>query len=126
MPDPGSVAGGLGTPDELRAHLRKFAEVGVDQVIFIQQGGRNRHEHICESLELFAAEVMPDFKEGVDERELAKRERLAPDLEAAMRRKKFMPPIADEEIPAVRSYGRNISATPASTPGAGIPVPSGQ
>ena len=27
---------------------------GVDQVAFIQQGGRNRHEHICEALELFA------------------------------------------------------------------------
>ena len=31
----------------------------LDQVIFLQQAGRNKHEHICESLELFAAEVMP-------------------------------------------------------------------
>ena len=55
MPDMGPIEGGIGTPDMLRAHLRKFADVGVDQVIFIQQGGSNRHDHICESLELFAA-----------------------------------------------------------------------
>ena len=30
---------------------------------FIQQAGRNRHEHICEALELFAGEVMGEFKE---------------------------------------------------------------
>ena len=42
-------------PTSCAQHLHKFADVGVDQVIFIQQGGRNRHEHICESLELFAA-----------------------------------------------------------------------
>ena len=27
---------------------------GVDQVIFVLQAGKNRHEHICESIELFA------------------------------------------------------------------------
>jgi len=54
---------GIGTPDEMRTHLRKFADAGVDQVAFIQQGGRNRHEHICEALDLFAREVMPEFKE---------------------------------------------------------------
>ena len=30
-------------------------------MILLNQAGRNRHEHICESLELFAAEVMPEF-----------------------------------------------------------------
>jgi alkanesulfonate monooxygenase SsuD/methylene tetrahydromethanopterin reductase-like flavin-dependent oxidoreductase (luciferase family) len=54
---------GIGTPEQLREHLRAFEAAGVDQVIFIQQGGRNRHDHICASLELFAAEVMPDFAE---------------------------------------------------------------
>jgi len=46
--------GGIGTPEQLRNHLRGFQESGVDQVAFIQQGGRNKHEHICEALELFA------------------------------------------------------------------------
>jgi len=38
-----------------RPHPR-FEDAGVDQVIFLQQAGRNKHEHICASLELFAAE----------------------------------------------------------------------
>src|SRR5207245_7808909 len=42
---------GIGTPQQLREHLHGFAAAGVDQVIFIQQGGKNRHAHICESLE---------------------------------------------------------------------------
>ena len=37
---------GIGTPDEFRAHMHGFADAGVDQVIFLQQGGKNRHEHI--------------------------------------------------------------------------------
>ena len=55
--------GGIGTPDDLREHLLKFEKCGVDQVTFIQQAGMNQHEHICESLEIFAAEVMGEFKE---------------------------------------------------------------
>ena len=30
---------GIGTPDEFRAHMHSFADSGVDQVIFLQQGG---------------------------------------------------------------------------------------
>ncbi|MBM4265451.1 MAG: LLM class flavin-dependent oxidoreductase [Deltaproteobacteria bacterium] len=99
---------GIGTPDQLREHLRAFTEAGVDQVIFIQQGGRNRHEHICESLELFAGEVMPEFAARAEERERAKRERLAPILERAMARKKWMRPLEDAEIPEIHALGRQI------------------
>ena len=54
--------GGLiGSPDTIRQKLQRFAESGVDQVILLNQAGRNRHEHICEALELFASEVMPEF-----------------------------------------------------------------
>ncbi len=60
----------------LHRHARRAARdaprasrtAGVDQTVFIQQGGKNRHEHICESLELFAAAVMPEFKEREAER----------------------------------------------------------
>src|SRR5215475_11758920 len=69
--------GGIGTPDQLRKHLRGFVESGVDQVAFIQQGGKNKHEHICEALELFAHDVMPEFKEGADLRAKKKAEDLA-------------------------------------------------
>ena len=47
-------AGGIGTPDEIAVNMQRFEEAGVDQVIFLQQGGRNEHAHICASLELFA------------------------------------------------------------------------
>ena len=51
---PAGADHGIGTPEQLRTHLRHFEESGVDQTVFIQQGGRNKHEHICEALELFA------------------------------------------------------------------------
>ena len=70
-------------------------------MIFLQQAGRNKHAHICEALELFAAEVMPDFKADVAEREAKKARDLAPFIEAAMARKRWMKPLEDHEIPIV-------------------------
>lgn len=98
-----AIATGIGTPDDMRAHLRAFQDAGVDQVIFMQQAGRNKHEHICESLELFAKEVMPEFKAEVAAREARKREELAPYIEAALKRKKWMKPLEDHEIPVVQA-----------------------
>ena len=101
--------GGIGTPDDLREHLLKFEACNVDQVTFIQQAGRNEHEHICEALELFAAEVMPEFKAREAERERKKMEELAPYLEAAMARKVQMAELPDDEIPIFKSLGRKVS-----------------
>jgi alkanesulfonate monooxygenase SsuD/methylene tetrahydromethanopterin reductase-like flavin-dependent oxidoreductase (luciferase family) len=57
-----AVAGGLvGSPETIRRKLRKFQTSHVDQIILLNQAGKNAHEHICESLELFAKEVMPEF-----------------------------------------------------------------
>ncbi len=54
--------GGLiGSPQTIRDRLKKFEESHVDQVILLNQAGKNRHEDICSSLELFAKEVMPEF-----------------------------------------------------------------
>jgi hypothetical protein len=83
----GSLRGAIGTPEQIRALLRGYEKAGVDQVIFVSQAGRNQHEHICESLELFANEVMPEFHENEDAREKAKLERLAPAIEAALARR---------------------------------------
>ena len=47
------LRGAIGTPDQIRDYLRRYEECGVDQVIFCSQAGKNRHEHIMESLELF-------------------------------------------------------------------------
>lgn len=76
----------IGDPDHIRRNLEKFEEVGVDQVVFVQQAGNNQHEHICQSLELFADQVSPGFKERHEERERKKAEELAPFIEAAMAR----------------------------------------
>jgi alkanesulfonate monooxygenase SsuD/methylene tetrahydromethanopterin reductase-like flavin-dependent oxidoreductase (luciferase family) len=60
-----ALSGGLiGSPETLRRKLRRFAGSNIDQVILLNQAGKNTHEHICESLELFAREVMPEFHAG--------------------------------------------------------------
>ena len=99
----GFRASGIGTPGDMREHLRAFQASGIDQVIFMQQAGRNRHDHICEALELFAAEVMPEFKAEVAAREERKARDLAPYIDAALKRKNWMKPLADNEIPVVKA-----------------------
>jgi alkanesulfonate monooxygenase SsuD/methylene tetrahydromethanopterin reductase-like flavin-dependent oxidoreductase (luciferase family) len=99
----GARSSGIGTPPDMRAHLESFQEAGVDQVIFLQQAGRNRHAHICESLELFASDVMPTFGAEVEEREARKHAELAPYVQAALARKNWMKPLAPEDIPIVRA-----------------------
>jgi alkanesulfonate monooxygenase SsuD/methylene tetrahydromethanopterin reductase-like flavin-dependent oxidoreductase (luciferase family) len=93
--------GGLvGSPDTIRRKLHRFAESNVDQVILLNQAGRNRHEDICEALELFATEVMPEFHAMEPEHAEWKRKVLAGQLEL-------------EEIDTGR-YNRPTSQTPAS------------
>lgn len=106
--NPAVQAGGIGTPDDMRAHLAEYEAAGVDQIIFMQQAGRNRHEHICESLELFAAEVMAPFAAQADAREKDKADQLAPYFEAALARKRWMQPIADRDIPVVRASVKKV------------------
>jgi len=96
-------ANGIGTPDDIRHHIAAFQDSGVDQVIFLQQAGFNKHAHICESLELFAAEVMPGFKAEAEEREAKKAKELRPWLDAALARKQWMKPLAEDEIPVVKA-----------------------
>src|SRR5690242_8273562 len=58
-----ALRGGLiGSPETIRKKLRRFRSSHIDQVILLNQAGKNTHDHICESLELFAKEVMPEFK----------------------------------------------------------------
>ena len=90
------MRGCVGTPDQLRKYLRRYEDAGVDQLIFIMQAGRNQHEHIMESLELFAREVMPEFKDRDEKLRAAKATRLAPAVDAAMaRRVDDAPPMPD-------------------------------
>ena len=100
--------GGIGTPDDMRKHLKKFEDVGVDQVTFIQQAGLNKHEHICESLALFGSEVLPEFKAREAAREAKKSAELAPYIAAAMARKQYMPALKEDEIPTFPALGRSV------------------
>jgi hypothetical protein len=93
--------------------------------MFIQQSGANRHEHICESLEIFAAQVMPEFKERDRAREAEKQRELAPFIEAALARKPRMTPVDDAAIPRVEAFGRKApSPIVSSDRGGAISIPT--
>ena len=61
-----ALSGGLiGSPETIRRKLRKFESSNIDQVILLNQAGRNTHADICDSLDLFAREVMEEFHANV-------------------------------------------------------------
>ena len=103
----GSLRGAIGTPAQVSDLVRRYEEAGVDQVIFVLQAGRNRHEHICESLELFAERVMPPFLDGRDQREAAKAERLETAIGAALSRRE---PARELSSPYVIDEQAEVSA----------------
>jgi alkanesulfonate monooxygenase SsuD/methylene tetrahydromethanopterin reductase-like flavin-dependent oxidoreductase (luciferase family) len=99
------LRGAMGTPQQVREYIRRYEDLGVDQLILSCATGRNEHEHVMESLELFAKEVMPEF---VDREEATQREkavRLDPVIEKVMARKpeEDHPPLRDPDyaIPAI-------------------------
>ena len=98
-----AYASAIGTPADARRHLRQLAAAKVDQVVFIQQAGRNGHDDICASLTKFAAEVMPEFHAEEAERVARKNRELQPYIEAALARKPRMRALDDDEIPVVRA-----------------------
>jgi alkanesulfonate monooxygenase SsuD/methylene tetrahydromethanopterin reductase-like flavin-dependent oxidoreductase (luciferase family) len=100
-----SVRGAIGTPDQLRTWLKGFEDAGVDQVVFAPQVGKNVHEDVCASLELFAKEVMPEFLDRDAKLREEKARRLAPILEKAMSRKSAPKPAdPDYVIPAAAVF----------------------
>jgi alkanesulfonate monooxygenase SsuD/methylene tetrahydromethanopterin reductase-like flavin-dependent oxidoreductase (luciferase family) len=97
------LRGAMGTPAQVRDYLRRYEDCGVDQVILSLTAGKNKHEHIMETLELSAREVMPEFKERDKEASARKAERMRPIIEKVMARKPASdhPPMpADYEIVA--------------------------
>lgn len=101
----GGLRGAIGTPAQLRDFLLRYEEAGVDQVILCSQAGRNRHEHIMESLELLGREVLPAIRERDEAAQRAKEQRLAPIVEKVMARKPASdhPPLPadDYSFPAI-------------------------
>ena len=77
-----ALRGGLiGSPETIRNKLKKFETSKVDSIILLNQAGKNKHEHICESLELFAKEVMPEFHAKEPEHQAWKQKVLRREIE---------------------------------------------
>jgi len=83
----GSLRGAIGTPAQVGDLVSRYEKAGVDQVMFVMQSGKNRHEHICEAIELFASEVLPRFAGDRKSRDAAKAERLAAAVDRALARR---------------------------------------
>jgi len=83
----GSLRGAIGTPDQIRELVHRYEAAGVDQLIFVCQAGRTRHEHIVESLELFGREVLPEFRGAAADVEAGRDADLADAIEAALLRR---------------------------------------
>lgn len=93
------LRGAVGTPQQLREFLRRYEAAGIDQMIFVVQAGLNQHEHICDALETFARDVMPEFKERDDGRRAAKAKRLEGAVVRALDRSAVdKPPMPDDYI----------------------------
>jgi alkanesulfonate monooxygenase SsuD/methylene tetrahydromethanopterin reductase-like flavin-dependent oxidoreductase (luciferase family) len=75
------TTGLIGSPETLRRKLRRFEMSHIDSVILLNQAGKNTHAHICESLELFAREVMPEFHANIPAHEEWKKKVLAGEIE---------------------------------------------
>jgi hypothetical protein len=114
---------GIGNPAQLIENFRALEDAGVDQLILLQQCGNYKHEHICESLELFAKEVLPQFKE----REVLREKKKAKELEIFTMEANRKIEIYESmhEVPPVEAYPliwektgiQNPQATPDRRPG---------
>ena len=111
------LRGAVGTPDQIREYLERYEEAGVDQVIFCSQSGKNRHEDIMESLELFGKEVLPAFLDRDEKLQHDKARRLEPVIEAAMARKPASdhPPLGDPAYQRSRPCRARRTAEPSAT-----------
>ncbi len=102
MPENSEPTTGIGSPSQVAQNLEALEKAGVDQVVFVQQAGNNRHEHICESLELFADQVLPAFKDRHEPRRQRKLAKLAPAIERAMQRVPDLPQV--DSLPPMDAY----------------------
>jgi alkanesulfonate monooxygenase SsuD/methylene tetrahydromethanopterin reductase-like flavin-dependent oxidoreductase (luciferase family) len=67
----------IGSPATIRERLKELEAANVDQVILLNQAGKNTHEDICASLQLFAGEVMGEFHDREPAHQAWKRSVLA-------------------------------------------------
>jgi alkanesulfonate monooxygenase SsuD/methylene tetrahydromethanopterin reductase-like flavin-dependent oxidoreductase (luciferase family) len=102
----GSLRGAIGTPAQVAELARRYEAAGVDELILSVQTGTTELRHVLEALELFAAEVMPEFAARRTEREAAKRARIGDAAERALARRPAAPSLnldfrfrADDDTP---------------------------
>ncbi len=69
--------GCIGSPTYVRETLRRYESAHLDVMVFAAQIGARRHEDVMRSLELFAREVMPEFKERHRQQQQWRAEQLA-------------------------------------------------
>ena len=50
-----------GNPDTVCRIVEKWADAGLDQMIFVLQAGRTTHEQVMRSIELIGEKVIPRF-----------------------------------------------------------------
>ena len=82
-----SLRGAIGTPAQVRELIGRYEAAGVDELMLCVQTGKTTHNDIMEALELFAAEVMPEFAQRRPAREEAKRELLGDAPRRALERR---------------------------------------
>ena len=126
---PPAVGNGIGTPaqliDRLTAVSGRRCRSGD-----LRPAGRAQYPRGYHRLaRAVCAEVMPVMKADQAAREARKQAELAPYIEAALKRKKWMRPLATDAIPSIPAYGRSVVAdgTPnaiAARRGGGINIPS--
>jgi alkanesulfonate monooxygenase SsuD/methylene tetrahydromethanopterin reductase-like flavin-dependent oxidoreductase (luciferase family) len=104
-PPEGRTQDCVGTPERLRAQLREFEGVGIDQVICLSQAANIPHELLCSSIELFSKEVLPEFKDRDQKGERQRAERRARISEIAMPRRVKME--APKEPTVIRAAGHH-------------------
>ena len=82
----------IGSPATIRQRLLELEKANVDQVILLNQAGKNTHQDICSSLEMFAREVMPEFHDREEEHQEWKRAVLAGERDARDHRHRGLQP----------------------------------
>ncbi len=115
-----SLRGAIGTPAQVRELIGRYEAAGVDELMLCVQTGNTTHNDIMEALELFAAEVMPEFAQRRPAREETKRERLGDVPRRALERRAPRQTVARSYAFKADANGADAQATvvPAPVPGA--------
>lgn len=93
--------GAEGTPADIMRRMQAFEDAGVDDVIFLVQGGGRTHREICSTLEQFGKHVLPTYASRADARRAARLAELAPYVAEAMARKNAIPELKREDVPII-------------------------